>query len=326
MEDIIHNIIYFFRKLVKTLPLMVLFLGYSVNSWAFTCQDATGNVLETPDAGNGNNVGYANVNLQPTIGVGENMLVDLNSSISCQNDKPGLRNDMVSLLPGSNFGGSLSSLTGDVQYYGALSAFPTVSETAPHNFTSGALTPWNVQLFIKPSSAMGNVVIKAGSLIATLLMHQVGSDVGTGANQNDHVFTWYLYANNDVVMPVGGCQVISARDVTVTLPDYPGGKTPVPLTVTCNQNQNLSYYITGPTADAGHSIFTNTAASSPAQGVGVQLNDSNGGVIATNVNTPLGIVGPSPVNLGLTASYALTGGQMAAGNVQSVISVTFVYP
>ncbi|MCQ4856862.1 hypothetical protein NE471_28625, partial [Escherichia coli] len=65
-----------------------------------------------------------------------------------------------------------------------------------------------------------------------------------------------IYANNDVVVPTGGCDV-SARDVTVTLPDYPGSVT-IPLTVYCAKSQNLGYYLSGTTADAGNSIFTNT--------------------------------------------------------------------
>ncbi len=51
---------------------------------------------------------------------------------------------------------------------------------------------------------------------------------------------------------------VSARDVTVTLPDYPGS-VPIPLTVYCAKSQNLGYYLSGTTADAGNSIFTNTA-------------------------------------------------------------------
>ncbi|HBQ2948519.1 TPA: type 1 fimbrial protein [Klebsiella pneumoniae] len=39
----------------------------------------------------------------------------------------------------------------------------------------------------------------------------------------------------------------------------------------------------------------------------------------------LGTVGTSPVNLGLTATYARTTGQVTAGNVQSIIGITFVY-
>ncbi|SQA97216.1 Uncharacterised protein [Cedecea neteri] len=39
----------------------------------------------------------------------------------------------------------------------------------------------------------------------------------------------------------------------------------------------------------------------------------------------LGTVGSTPVDLGLTATYARTTGQVTAGNVQSIIGVTFVY-
>jgi minor fimbrial subunit len=55
-----------------------------------------------------------------------------------------------------------------------------------------------------------------------------------------------------VVVPTGGCDV-SARDVTVTLPEYPGS-TAVPLTVYCAQNQNLGYYLSGTTADSANSF------------------------------------------------------------------------
>lgn len=84
------------------------------------------------------------------------------------------------------------------------------------------------------------------------------------------------------------------------------------------------YYLSGTTADAGNSIFTNTASFSPAQGVGVQLT-RNGTIIPANNTVSLGAVGTSAVSLGLTANYARTGGQVTAGNVQSIIGVTFVY-
>ena len=51
----------------------------------------------------------------------------------------------------------------------------------------------------------------------------------------------------------------------------------------------------------------------------------NGTVVPANSNVSLGTVGTSPVNLGLTATYARTSGQVTAGNVQSIIGVTFVY-
>ncbi|BBT69522.1 hypothetical protein WP8S18E06_08210 [Klebsiella sp. WP8-S18-ESBL-06] len=125
-----------------------------------------------------------------------------------------------------------------------------------------------------------------------------------------------------MVVPTGGCDV-SARNVTVTLPDYPGS-TAIPLTVYCAQSQKLAYYLTGTTADSANSIFTNTATASPAQGIGVQLT-RNGNIVPTNSTVSLGTVSTSAVSLGLTANYARTSGQVTAGNVQSIIGVTFVY-
>ncbi len=59
------------------------------------------------------------------------------------------------------------------------------------------------------------VAITSGSLIAVLILHQTNN-----YNSDSYQFVWNIYANNDVVVPTGGCDV-SARDVTVTLPDYP---------------------------------------------------------------------------------------------------------
>ena len=64
---------------------------------------------------------------------------------------------------------------------------------------------------------------------------------------------------------------------------------------------------------------------SPAQGIGVQLL-KNRKALATNQMVSLGRVGTSPVDLGLSATYATTGERLTAGPVQSVIGVTFVYP
>uniref|UniRef100_UPI0025EC9859 fimbrial protein n=1 Tax=Tatumella sp. UBA2305 TaxID=1947647 RepID=UPI0025EC9859 len=159
-------------------------------------------------------------------------------------------------------------------------------------------------------------VITSGSLIARLVLHQT-NNFGDSAS-----YVWSIYANNDVVVPTGGCDV-SSRDVTVTLPNYPGTQT-IPLTVHCAATKALSYYLSGTTTDTASTIFTNTSSTSPAQGVGVQLSNSSG-VLATNQNVSLGNVGTSPVSLGLTASYARTSGQVVAGNVQSIVGVTFVY-
>ena len=263
--------------------------------------------------------GSANVyvNLAPAVNVGQNLVVDLSTQIFCHNDYPETITDYVTLQRGSAYGGVLSNFSGTVKYNGSSYPFPTTSETPRGVYNSRTDKPWPVALYLTPVSSAGGVAIKAGSLIAVLILRQTNN-----YNSDDFQFVWNIYANNDVVVPTGGCDV-SARDVTVTLPDYPGS-VPIPLTVYCAKSQNLGYYLSGTTADAGNSIFTNTASFSPAQGVGVQLT-RNGTIIPANNTVSLGAVGTSAVSLGLTANYARTGGQVTAGNVQSIIGVTFVY-
>ena len=263
--------------------------------------------------------GSANVyvNLAPAVNVGQNLVVDLSTQIFCHNDYPETITDYVTLQRGSAYGGVLSSFSGTVKYSGSSYPFPTTSETPRVVYNSRTDKPWPVALYLTPVSSAGGVAIKAGSLIAVLILRQTNN-----YNSDDFQFVWNIYANNDVVVPTGGCDV-SARDVTVTLPDYPGS-VPIPLTVYCAKSQNLGYYLSGTTADAGNSIFTNIASFSPAQGVGVQLT-RNGTIIPANNTVSLGAVGTSAVSLGLTANYARTGGQVTAGNVQSIIGVTFVY-
>lgn len=96
-----------------------------------------------------------------------------------------------------------------------------------------------------------------------------------------------------MIIPTGGCDV-SARNVTVTLPEYPGS-TAVPLTVRCGQNQKIGFYLSGTTADSANTVFTNTSSASPAQGIGVQLL-RNGTILRSNSTVSMGTVGTSAVN------------------------------
>lgn len=275
----------------------VLLMGWSVNAWSFACKTANGTAI--PIGGGSANV-Y--VNLAPVVNVGQNLVVDLSTQIFCHNDYPETITDYVTLQRGSAYGGVLSNFSGTVKYSGSSYPFPTTSETPRVVYNSRTDKPWPVALYLTPVSSAGGVAIKAGSLIAVLILRQTNN-----YNSDDFQFVWNIYANNDVVVPTGGCDV-SARDVTVTLPDYPGS-VPIPLTVYCAKSQNLGYYLSGTTADAGNSIFTNTASFSPAQGVGVQLT-RNGTIIPANNTVSLGAVGTSAVSLGLTANYARTGGQV----------------
>ncbi|ENU8170319.1 fimbrial chaperone protein [Salmonella enterica subsp. enterica] len=306
---------------LKKVILMVsicVFFAYPFGAAAFTCKDATGKEIKNP----ANAVNDIYVNLNPTLQPGKVLVADVASSISCKSDMPGIRNNYVSITAGSTFSGVLNKLSGSLEYYGVNHPLPVQTQTNNHNFTNGSYNPLKARVLLTPITAAGGILINAGDKIATLIMSQIGNDIGTGGRQDQHYFTWNLHAANTVVLPTGGCDV-SARNITVTLPDYPGTMA-VPVTVHCAQKQNLVYYLTGTTVDSGNSIFRNTASASPAKGIGVQMT-RYGTVVPANSNVPLGRVGSSPVNLGLTATYARTSGQVTTGNVQSIIGVTFVY-
>lgn len=299
-------------KKMITLLTVLLLMGWSVNVWAFACKTAGGATI----VGNGSANVY--VSLTPAVDVGQNLVIDLSTQIFCHNDYPDNFTDYVTLQRGSAYGSMLSSFSGTVRYNGTSYPFPTMTETSQLIYDSTTDKPWPVVLYLTPISTAGGVVITSGSLIAVLILHQ------TNNYGDSFEYVWNIYANNNVVIPTGGCDV-SARDVTVTLSDYPSSTPmPIPLTVYCAQSQNLAYYLSGTTADSANSIFANTASASPAQGIGVQLT-RNGGVVPANSTVSLGMVNTSAVNLGLTANYARTTGQVTAGNVQSIIGVTFVY-
>lgn len=149
---------------------------------------------------------------------------------------------------------------------------------------------------------------------------QQPATLGSGNPRN---FTWNIISNNNVVMPTGGCTVDS-RNVTVDLPDFPGSAE-IPLGVYCSSEQKLSFYLSGATTDSSRQVFANTAPdATKASGVGVSLM-RNGKILATGENVSLGTVNKSKVPLGLSATYGQTGNKVAAGTVQSVIGVTFIY-
>ena len=301
------------KKKMLTLLMTLLLAGWSLNAWSFNCKTVAG--ASIPIGGGSANV-Y--VNLEPSINVGQNLIIDLSTQISCKNDSVnGFITDFVSLEQGSTYGGALLNFKGTLRHDGNSYPFPLMSSTSTKSYNDTSYSPWPVQLYLTPVSVAQGVVITSGSLIAILKFHQTND-----YNGRSDYFIWNIYASNDVVIPTGGCDV-SARNVTVTLPDYPG-TIAVPVSVYCAQNQNLGYYLSGTTADSASSIFTNTASASPADGIGIQLK-RNGSVLSTNSTVSLGMVGTSAVNLGLTATYARTTGQVTAGNVQSIIGVTFVY-
>ncbi|SQI95397.1 mannose-specific adhesin FimH [Klebsiella oxytoca] len=221
----------------KIIPLLMTLLlaSWSFNAWSFACKTAAG--VTIPIGGGSANV-Y--VNLAPAVSVGQNLVVDLSTQIFCHNDFPETMTDYVTLQRGSAYGGVLSSFSGTVRYNGTSYPFPTTSETARMTYNSIVDRPWPTVLYLTPVSSAGGVAISAGSLIAVLILRQTNNK-----DNDDFQFVWNIYANNDVVVPTGGCDV-SARDVTVTLPEYPASAA-IPLTVYCAQKPEpgllpLRYY------------------------------------------------------------------------------------
>ena len=167
----------------------VLLMGWSVNAWSFACKTANGTAI--PIGGGSANV-Y--VNLAPAVNVGQNLVVDLSTQIFCHNDYPETITDYVTLQRGSAYGGVLSSFSGTVKYNGSSYPFPTTSETPRVVYNSRTDKPWPVVLYLTPVSSAGGVAIKAGSLIAVLILRQTNN-----YNSDDFQFVWNIYANNDVV-------------------------------------------------------------------------------------------------------------------------------
>ena len=286
---------------------------FAPHVYAFTCQ-AQGTTLSSSGSVR------VNVALAPQVQSGQNLVIDLSNSIQCKNDAPQQYDDPIRIAVSSAYSGSLNGFTGSINYYGVSYPFPTTTATAYVNNKNATYTPWKAILYLTPLSgaSVSGVAIKTGELFAKVVLEK-----GPNASQS---ITWNLYASNDVTVPTGTCDV-SARSVTVQLPNYSQdstGSTDIPLTVHCSQTRSLNYIISGSTTDSGATIFSNVSTSSPATGIGVKIRN-NGSVLAANQTILLGNVGTTPVSLGLSAEYARTTGQVTAGNVQSLVNVTFSY-
>lgn len=301
-----------YKKKISFYGLLALSFFYSIAAQAFTCQ-ANGSTI----SGSGSIT--VPVNLTPSVGANENLVVNLANSISCKNDAPKQYTDPIRVGTASAYSGALTNFTGSLSYHSTSYDFPLSSPTAWVPTPNANYVAWPTVLYLTPTGAASGVVITAGQIFASLSLQKENTSTG-GVSQT---IIWNLKALNTVTVPTGGCDV-SARNVTVSLPNYPGTVS-VPLTVSCGSSKSLDYYLTGTTTDTAASIFTNTSTDSPAEGVGIQLSNTSG-ILSTNKNISLGTVGTSAVSLGLTASYARTSGQVTAGNVKSIIGITFVYP
>ncbi len=195
--------------------------------------------------------------------------------------------------------------------------FPLTTNTNVLDIGDKTPMPLPLKLYITPVGAAGGVVIKAGEVIARIHMYKIAT-LGSGNPRN---FTWNIISNNSVVMPTGGCTVDS-RNVTVNLRTFTKRRNT--LGVYCSSEQKLSFYLSGATTDSARQVFANAAPdATKASGVGVSLI-RNGKYWQQEKMSP-GTVNKSKVPLGLSATYGQTGNKVAAGAVQSVIGVTFIY-
>lgn len=317
------------KKIMKVKELMkfgilLALLGCSSQTMAFRCSVNGG-----PD----NDQGTADLrlNLIPSIGSSYNIIVDLSQYVQCYNEN-GVDGDPTDyfLVEARSSVDILSGYTALLKLgSNPLINFPLANDSLPYGFVASngrPRVPVPLSILFSPVGAAGGQNITNGQRIATLYMRKYYERPG----RDEMRFTWNIFAANDVLIPTGGCNV-SDRDVSVSLPPYDATSNqpfPVQLTVNCpSGDKRLEYTLSG-TTDSSQTIFTNMAplVPTPAQGIGIQMLDSNNNVITAGRPVSLGIVGPSSVDLKLKARYAQTVGQVTAGPVKSIIAVVFSYP
>lgn len=307
---------------MRKVILIILLMGCAFNGLATMCQNS-GKDITDKDQGHV----LVHVKLEPSVSTEGNMVLNLGDFVSCKSRyTPGGGGIVfISFKAKSNFWGELKNYPGYMMFYSQIKVFPLNSDTEKVAFNNSYYMPLLAKFFIEPDSSASGVVVGAGNFIGEIYVQlEDRGPTGGGPIKYENYIWKLVHMGGDIVIPTGTCDV-SARNVTVSLPDYPAStSTPVPISVNCLKKQRLSYYLSGTTEDAGNAIFRNAASVSAAQGVGIQMT-RNGKVIPANSNVSLGTVEKSSVDLGLTASYARTSGPLTAGNVQSIIGVTFVY-
>lgn len=302
--------------------LFILVMVYSQPSFALLCRNnQTGYVFSSGDTN-------FNIILPPTVQYNKLItILDLEQLVSCQNeDSSGQNYDFLRVRQGSGFSQSLDAKTyGRVDFATNLLRYSLqlplqqdIRITGDY-WRYGIWKPFPVKMHFFPESGVLGKLIRAGELVATIYITNLSTQ-GEGIREQN--FTWRFYAANDVYLESGTCH-FSENNIKVDLPPYPGTPVMVPLTIRCDQTQQVNYTLSGSTI-GNNTIFANTATSG-ARGVGIKLSDNSGPVQAGQMKS-LGQVGSVPVSLGLKASYALIDqGSLTPGTVQSVINVTFSY-
>ncbi|MEX3137557.1 fimbrial protein [Serratia ureilytica] len=309
---------------LKFVCAIFILICFSSHAYAFRCmvnggedfEEGTRDIYLTP---------------QPSIQAGGiNILLSLSDSISCYNeDYSGGSSDYVTFTSGSS-SDVLPGITKSLGVNGLQYPLPLSGSTSPYEFpmNNRVPVPLGVSLTFTAVNNAQVTEIPSGTKFATLNMLKYYEKPGNETRS----FTWNIYSNAAVIVPIGGCEV-SARNLTVEMeafnPAQPGISKPIDLSIKCpgagTGTYNISYYLTGTTARTEPSIFNNVASTNAANGIGIKILNANNDTIPPNQSVVLGQVGNSFVSLGLQAAYALTGEQVTAGSVQSIIGVNFTY-
>ncbi|MGK3213620.1 fimbrial protein [Enterobacter kobei] len=271
------------------------------------------------------------IDVDPVLEPNQNIIFDSTSQIMCRNES-GNGIDWLSVMPGTKLEGRLSSVfnasvvgTGG-NYAPTVNYFklPITSQTVLQGWrgeTNNGRGPLTLKIVLSPVGNASGIEIKRGDKIATYNIRKEYAKPGTPPSPMN--FTWNVYANNNVIVPVGGCD-INTRNISVNMGDYPinTGVRNISLSIKCGKTRSVSFSLNGVTDLP--TVFSNTSNNSPSKGIGVEVVRNNTPV---TVNTPVAIgnVGTSFQSIPLGVRYAINGQQIKAGNFMSIIGINFSY-
>lgn len=315
------NPINFFKnfKLTRSTKLVLIVLA---SSWvspvnAFSCRlKSTGQIVKPNGSFERTDVF---VDIEPEIKVGQTFTIDLSKEIFCKNEslKHGER---TVVLRSTTIPPSKPNISGRMQFYSRTYNMPLQSHSQEEYVGSyNVEMPWQTKFFLTPTREMSNgILFNSGELVLYVVM------IKHVLNGYSEGMFFNVRAKNSVVTPTATCDV-NPKTINVTMGSYPldNADKDINLSIRCTRDRNVGFKLSGQT-EPSTAIFSNSSAQSPAQGIGIQIVRGNR-AITPNSLVNLGVIGTTPRTINLKARYALNGKPIKAGNVRSVIDMSFVY-
>lgn len=308
------------KKLYKAINILTLVtIGiYSKAGYTFQCK------LENPSTGwfsdGDHNV---HVNLAPTVQSGGNIIVDLNNYMTCKHEGGGKTKDRL-WFQYANIGTKFNGYNVTAIYGGAAYRLPMPNTTIGKNmvdYSENQHRRVDFKFILSPVSAAGGIPIKRGDHIGDLFTYK-----NTAKSPTQRYFVWRIYANNDVAIPTGTCDV-SQRNLTVNLPNYNinNVEASVPLQVKCTRAISLKFLIDGVMSPGSTDIFKNIHTGTAARGIGISVT-RDGSPIRINTPVDIGRITNNFVDLRIKVGYKKTNIEpLSPGEVRSIINVNFTY-